>query len=198
MLSDLRCRVRALFKRRAVDLEIDEELRFHLERQIESHRRAGLDEAEAARRARLEFGGLDQIKEDYRDALGTRVLDDAWRDVRLAIRSLRRAPLVSAAAVVSLALAIGANTALFTGLRAASIRSLPLPDPERLVMITTYPQGQLQQRDPSRLVEYFAWRDQAKTFSAIGTMLGWSSTLGATHDGEPAERINGWRFSAST
>src|SRR6185369_11184686 len=127
-----------------------------------------------------------------------RVLDEIWRDVRLAVRSLLKAPMVSAAAVLSLTLAIGANTVLFTALRAASIRSLPLPEPGRLVTITTYPQGQPEQRDPARLLEYFAWRDQAKTFTAIGTMLGWSSTLGATHDGEPAERINGWRFSAST
>jgi putative ABC transport system permease protein len=198
MLSDLRWRLRSLFKRTAVDRDIDDELRFHVERQIESYRKAGLDEGEAARRTRLEFGGLDQIKEDYRDASGIRVLDQAWRDVRLAIRSLLRAPMVSAAAVASLTLAIGANTALFTALRAASIRSLPLPEPGRLVTLSTYPQGQPQQHDPARLSEYLAWRDQAKTFTAIGTMLGWSSTLGATHDGEPAERINGWRFSAST
>jgi putative ABC transport system permease protein len=198
MLSDLRCRLRSLFKRTAIDGELDVELRFHVEQQIESYKKAGLDEVEAARRARLEFGGLDQTKEAYRDASGIRLLDEIWRDVRLAIRSLLKAPLVSAAAVLSLTLAIGANSALFTALRAASIRSLPLPDPERLVTITTYPPGQPQQRDPARLVEYFAWRDQAKTFTAIGTMLGWSSTLGATHDGEPAERINGWRFSAST
>jgi putative ABC transport system permease protein len=197
VLSDLRHRLRSLFKRSTVDRDIDDELRFHVERQIESYKKAGLDEAEAARRAQLEFGGIDQAKEAYRDASGVRVVEEAWRDVRLAIRSLLKAPMVSAAAVLSLTLAIGANTALFTALRAASIRSLPLPDPERLVMITTYPQGQSQQRDRGRLSEYLAWRDQAKTFTAIGTMLGWSSTLGAMHDGEPAERINGWRFSAS-
>jgi len=197
VLSDLRHRLRSVFKRSTVDRDIDDELRFHVERQIERYQKAGLDQAEAARRAQVEFGGIDQAKEAYRDASGVRVVEEAWRDVRLAIRSLLKAPMVSAAAVLSLTLAIGANTALFTALRAASIRSLPLPDPERLVVITTYPQGQSQQRDPARLSEYLAWRDQAKTFSAIGTMLGWSSTLGAMHDGEPAERINGWRFSAS-
>src|SRR5580765_3335102 len=142
MLTALRCRLRSLFKRTAVDRDIDDELRFHVERQIESYRKAGLDEGEAARRARLEFGGLDQIKENYRDASGIRVLVEAWRDVRLGIRSLLRAPMVSAAAVASLTLAIGANTALFTALRAASIRSLPLPEPGRLVTLSTYPQGQ--------------------------------------------------------
>src|SRR5262249_62429363 len=99
--------------------------------------------------------------------------------------------------LLSWALVIGANAALFTALRPASVRSLPLPDPGRLVTISTYPAGQPQQRDRARLSEYFAWRDQAKTFTAIGTMLQWSSTLGAMRDGEPAERINGWRVSAS-
>jgi putative ABC transport system permease protein len=198
MLNDVRCRLRSLFKRTAIEGELDTELRFHVERQIERYKKSGLDEIEATRRARLEFGGIDQTKEAYRDASGIRLVDEVWRDVRLAIRSLLKARTVSAAAVLSLTLATGANTALFTALRAASIRSLPLPDPERLVTISTNPQGHPEQRDPARLVEYFAWRDQAKTFSAIGTMLGWSSTLGAIHDGEPAERINGWRFSAST
>ena len=198
MVSEIRLRVRALFKRTAVDREIDDELRFHVERQIDSYKRAGLDDVDAVRRTRLEFGGMDQIKEEYRDALGLRRLDDAWRDVRLAIRSLARAPMVSAAAVLSLTLAIGANTALFTALRAASIRSVPLPDAGRLVTIATNPPGHPEQHDGARLAEYFAWRDQAKTFGAIGLMMGWSSTLGATQVGEPAERINGWRFSAST
>src|SRR5215510_13374053 len=155
MLSDLRCRLRSLFKPRAVDRDIDDELRFHIERQIESDKKAGLDEREAIRRTQLEFGGIDQAKEAYRDASGIRLLDEMWRDVRLAVRSLHKAPMVSAAAVLSLTLAIDANTALFTALRAASIRSLPMPDPARLVTITTYPQGQPQQRDPARLNEYF-------------------------------------------
>ena len=71
MLSDLFLRARALFRAKAVDREIDEELRFHIDRQIESYRKSGLNETEAARRARLEFGGLEQIKEEYRDALAT-------------------------------------------------------------------------------------------------------------------------------
>ena len=119
MLSDLRCRLRSLFKRTAVDRDIDDELRFHIERKIESYKKAGMDAGEAVRRAQLEFGGIDQAKEAYRDASGVRVLDEISRDVRLAIRSLLKAPMVSAAAVLSLTLAIGANTALFTALRAA-------------------------------------------------------------------------------
>src|SRR5436190_13856828 len=109
MLSDLRSRLRAWFRGPDVERDIDDELRFHVERQIEAHRSAGLDHVEAARRARLEFGGLDQTKEEYRDALGIRLLDELWRDARSATRSLAATPMVTAAAVLSLTLAIGAN-----------------------------------------------------------------------------------------
>jgi len=89
MFTDLVHRLRALVARNAVEREIDEELRFHFDRQVEIYEKAGIDHAEAVRRARLGFGGLDQVKEEYLDALGVRVIDDLRRDVRLAIRSLR-------------------------------------------------------------------------------------------------------------
>ena len=73
MLSDLLLRLRALFNRTVVEHEIEEELQSHLARQVESYEKGGLDRAEAFRRARLDFGGLDQVKEEYRDALGLRI-----------------------------------------------------------------------------------------------------------------------------
>ena len=82
MMSDLLLRLRAVFKRTAVDRELDDELRFHIDRQLESYRHAGLADGEAARRVRLEFGGIEQVKEEYRDAQGTRWLDDVSRDIR--------------------------------------------------------------------------------------------------------------------
>jgi hypothetical protein len=112
MLNDLVLRLRAIFRRTAVDREIDEELKLHLERQIAAYEAAGLMRDEATRRARIEFGGIDQIREEYRDALGVRFLDELWRDVRLACRGLRTTPIVAGAAILSLALGIGANTAI--------------------------------------------------------------------------------------
>src|SRR5206468_13123743 len=101
MLSDFIFRLRAIFKRAAVDREIDEELRFHLERQAALYEHSGLSRTEATRRARLEFGGVDQVKEEYRDALGVRFIDESWRDVRLAYRSLRATPVAAAVAILS-------------------------------------------------------------------------------------------------
>jgi len=138
VLDDLLLRVRALFSRTAVDREIDEELRFHIDRQIDAHKKAGLDDAEAVRRVRLEFGGLDQIKEEYRDALGVRIVDDLWRDLRLAVRSLAATPAVSVVAALSLALGIGANTTIFSIVNALILRPLPgITEPERLVTMSS-------------------------------------------------------------
>jgi putative ABC transport system permease protein len=136
MFTDLLFRLRALAGRRGVEREIDEELRFHFDRQVDAFEKAGHDHREAVRLARLEFGGLDQIKEEYRDALGVRLIDDLRRDVRLAARTLCATPVVTAAAILSLALAIGANTAIFSILHGLLLRPLPVHEPERLVHVT--------------------------------------------------------------
>lgn len=136
MLSDWVLRLRALFKRTAVEQDIDDELRFHLDQQVESYVASGLARADAVRRARLEFGGLDQVKEAYRDALGVRLVDGVWRDVRLGLRALRATPVVTVVAVLSLALGIGANTAIFSLIDSLMLRTVPVKDSSRLVLVT--------------------------------------------------------------
>jgi putative ABC transport system permease protein len=136
MWTDLVCRLRALFARTRVERELDEELRFHFDRQVEVYRHAGVDELEARRRARLDVGGLDQVKEEYRDSLGVRLIDDLRRDMSLAVRALRATPLVSAVAILSLGLVVGANTAIFSILNGLLLRTLPVRAPDRLVHVT--------------------------------------------------------------
>src|SRR5215471_15642033 len=114
MLNDIFLRLRAIFRRPQVDRDIDDELRFHLDHQIAKYEHAGLDRAEAMRRARLEFGGPDRIREDYRDALGVTAIDELRHDLRSAVRSFLATPVVTFVAVLSLALATGANTAIFS------------------------------------------------------------------------------------
>jgi putative ABC transport system permease protein len=112
--SELRYRARAIFRRNAVEQELDDELRFHLERETEKYVRAGMSRGEARRRARIAFGGVDRVKDDTRDAHGVALLDVIARDVRYTLRGLRLAPGFALAVVVTLALGIGATSGIFS------------------------------------------------------------------------------------
>ncbi|MGH7713962.1 MAG: ABC transporter permease, partial [Gemmatimonadaceae bacterium] len=113
MFADLRFRLRALFNRRAMEQELDEELAAHIERETEKYVRQGMPRTEALRRARLAFGGIDRIKDDTRDVRGTAMLETIAQDLRYAWRGLRSRPGFTGAVVVTLGLGIGANTAMF-------------------------------------------------------------------------------------
>jgi putative ABC transport system permease protein len=105
MLNDLRFRLSSLFRRNAMDAELDQELRFHIEHEVEKHTRAGMTTEEARRCARLTFGGLDQVKEDCREARGTGLLENFWQDVQYGLRVHGKSP--SFFMIASLTLALG-------------------------------------------------------------------------------------------
>ena len=126
----LRCR--SLFHSQRVEEELDEELHFHLEQQILDHLGRGLTRDEATRAARLALGGVDQQKEACRDTRGTAWLDHSLGDVRYAVRVLRASPGFTVVAILSLALGIGANTAIFQLIDAIRLRHLPVPRTEEL------------------------------------------------------------------
>lgn len=124
-----------LFRRGEQDARLDSELRFHLEQQTADNLAAGRPPGEARRLALAQFGGLEYIKEEARDARGTRFLDALFQDIRFAFRILRKTPLVTGIAIVSLALGIGANTAIFSLVDAVMLRRLPVRNPEQLTQI---------------------------------------------------------------
>src|SRR5690242_10169463 len=135
MWSDLRYRLRALFRRDAMERELDRELQFHLDQQIATEMRAGLPRAEAERRARLQFGGLDQLKETDRDGRGISPIEILVRDLRYAVRLLAKSPGFALVAILSLTLGIGANTAMFQLLNALVLAQLPVSHPEELAQV---------------------------------------------------------------
>jgi macrolide transport system ATP-binding/permease protein len=135
MLSDLIFRLRSLFRRSAVENELDDELRFHLEQQVEKHVRSGLTREQAARQTRLEFGGLGHVKEDCRESRGITFLETAARDIRYTLRQLSRTPAFTITVMLTLALGIGANAAIFTLVNAVLLKKLPVADPGSLVRL---------------------------------------------------------------
>ena len=124
-----------LLHKRQLDVELEKELEFHVDRQTADNVRRGLTEEEARREARVRFGGLDQIRNECREARGTAWLEAVWRDVRLAIRVLSKSPGFVLTAILTLALGIGANGAIFELLDAVRLRSLPVEDPQSLALI---------------------------------------------------------------
>ncbi len=127
-------RLRALFLKRSLEQELEDEIRSHLEMQIEDHQRQGMSAEEARYAALRKFGGVDQVKEMYRQRRGLPAVETFVRDLGYGLRMMRRSPGITAVAILSLALGIGANTALFSVVDAALVKTLPVEQPERLVL----------------------------------------------------------------
>ena len=131
----LRRRLRALLMPRRVERELDEELRFHLAMEIEHNVAQGLSPAAARAKAVHEFGGMERVKQESMPPRGIGPLESVAGDVRFALRSLRRSPVYTAVAVVTLALGIGVTTAVFSVVDGVLLRPLPYPEPDRIVRI---------------------------------------------------------------
>jgi predicted permease len=186
MLTDPVFRLRALFRRRAADRELDDELRLHLELQAEKYIRAGTAPDAAARRARMELGGIEQVKERTRDAWGTQAIESTFQDVGYAFRVLRKSPAFTGAVVLSLALGIGANTAIFTLIDAVMWRSLPVADPEALLVV-----GQQRQQDVELGFSYAEYRLIRDSEAGVDVAGYATAPINISVDGPPEPSVQG-------
>jgi predicted permease len=181
-------RLWALVRFRQMDREIDEEIASHLAEATDEYVRRGLSPAEARRAAQRSFGGVTQTKEVYRQVRSFMWLEDVARDVRHALRTLRRSPAFTTAATATLALAIGANTAMFSVLNAVLLRPLPFRSPEQLAMLWTEDPTVNLREGRSALWDVEEWRRHSQSFADMATFDSVSRTLTGS-DG--AEQIVG-------
>ncbi len=161
----MRRRWDVLFRKHAVEAELDEEIRNHLDEEIRHNIQAGMDPETARRRALVAFGGVERHKEEVRDVRGGRVLDDLVQDARVAFRSFLKSPAFLVAVLLTLGLGIGGNVAMFGILDASLFRSLPYPHPDRLVMGRVTWNGSVG--NTVSAPDFFDYREQSESFKDL-------------------------------
>ena len=183
MLTKICLRWRSLLRRDRADSELSDELRFHIERAIAANIAAGMPPEEARRAALREFGGVDQIREECSDTRRVNWLADFVQDVRYGARMLRKSPGFTAVAVLTLALGIGANTAIFSVVYAVLLKPLPYPRPSQLVVISDSNPQQGIRNGGTSYQDFRELRDENDIFAEIGGLTGHDLTL--TGHGDP-------------
>ena len=187
MLDDLRFRARALFRHKAVEDELDEELRFHFDREVEKYVKRGMTEDEAKRQARLVFGGQEQMKEDCREARGTSLIELTLDDAKYAVRQLRMNPTFALVMIITLALSIGANSAIFSVIDGVLLKKLPYRQPERLMRI--FLSNQAYPKFPLNPFDFLDFRARNRSFESIAAFT--RGDVQISGDGEPI-KLNGF------
>lgn len=188
----VRLRLRSLFRRQAVDQELDEELQYHVDLRTEENVAKGMSQREARRAARIELGGLEQVKEEVRAVREGAWLDALLRDVRFALRMSWKNPGFTVAAILTLALGIGANTAIFSVVNAVLLRPLPFDEPDKLVQIWHTPPQTSFRGIPKFAVSpanFLDWRSQSHTFEGMSAYGFGRYTLTGTGHPEPIRMV---------
>src|SRR6266404_1022512 len=163
--------IRRFFRRRGEDDELLREMEAHVAHEIDENIARGLPEAEARRRARLKLGSAVSVREEVWEWNTVEMLDSVWRDLKYAVRTLRRAPGFAIAVVLVMARGIGANTALFAIVRSVLLKPLPFGDPNRLVML-------YEISGPNKLPNvvaggiFEAWQKEARSFEQMAVFGG--------------------------
>ncbi len=195
LFDAMRARWSALVHRSAMKHELEEELRDHLQHRADDLERGGMSRAQAERQARVEFGGFEHYREESHEAQGWHWAETLMRDLRFGLRMLKKSPAFTAAAVITLALGIGANTALFTLVRGILLQPLPVRAANRLVVIwDSNPAVGLTRVGPSGQ-DYLDWREQ-KLHAFEDLFLFEHGTGTVTGNGDP-EQVTGLRVTTN-
>src|SRR5690606_32170524 len=163
-------RLRALVRRPALEREMEEELALHMDLAVEDRVRSGMPIERARASVLQEFGGTDGAREMYREARGTERLERLGRDIRYAVRSLRATPAFSVIVIGTLALGIGANSAIFSVVNGVLFRSLPYDEPDRLVMVWETDRNTGTLREAASIPDYFDFRERARMFAKLAAV----------------------------
>src|SRR5262245_28610813 len=185
MLRKLFHRLFASLRRRKTEREMDAEMRFHLEMQTAENIRRGMSEEEARRAALLSFGGVEQVKEAYRDLSRFRLIEGLWQDARYGARMLRTQPGFTIVAALTLSLGIGANTAIFSVVNALVFNPLPYPDPQRLVWVTNVFRGD----EMIGVSDYRTYQTQSKTFDGLAAFDVYTRILTVQDESAPVNIV---------
>lgn len=167
MLQRIRSLLGVLKSRQDFEQGMSEELQFHIDQYTEDLIQSGVSPAEAERRARIEFGGLNSVEAECREARGLNPFDELVRELRFAARLLRKSPAFTATALATLAVCLGANLTIFAVVDAILLRPLPFPEANRLVTVfNTYPKAGVE-RDGSSITNYYERRSRIPAFSSL-------------------------------
>ena len=185
LLAEGRERLRALLFRGRAERELADELRFHIEMEMQANQRRGLSAAEARRQALVAFGGVERFKDEVRDARGLGPLEDAAADAR---HVFRRAPGFIALTTLIVALGIGATTTVFTLVSALLLRPLPYESADRIVLVTEAKKEEAQASGATSYIAMEEWQRAARSFEALAVVDDWTPAL--TGAGDP-QRLRG-------
>ena len=175
--------IKRFFKRNRRDEDLAREIEAYIELEAEENRSRGLSPAESMRRARVKFGSPRRVREDEWEHNTLKLFDSAFRDIRYAVRTLLRTPGFTVAAVVVMALGIGANTALFTVVRSVLLKPLPFKDPDRLIQLYEQSPGGKRMYSWVAPGMYAAWKLQAPSVEEMA--IYGTDSISLSGDGGP-------------
>jgi len=178
-------RIRALLFPRTTERALNEEIEFHLEQETEKNVRLGLSRDEARRQALIQFGGLTQTREAHHDVYAARPVEELMADTRYTLRTMRRTPALAGAAILTLALGVGANTAIFSAVNAVILQPLPFPKPDQLYMVWEENPEKGWYKQVAAPANMLDWKQQVGAFADV---MAYSEAFGTSTllaDGEP-------------